>query len=263
MNQTRRGKLEEKEISPSSEDLRVRSAVVMALTPPSLKYCDNLLSLLLFLEKYDDYHRLGGEISLFHCAYDVVKSRLDTQIVGRSTSSETLSQALIDAFKPRSMVLLLDLLRRIQIRNQNRFGNTLNIDAIIFGTKLFVAILSSTVDIVLSKQVMVEILLQKIENLNFRNYLVTAGIRETAPTDWPVFIRERAREFNEVNLAADVMGISEGKSVVHKGHRLKRPNGEDKMSADGIVKKSPESNIGSRSERGNKSCHNYEEGLPS
>ncbi len=56
---------------------------------------------------------------------------------------------------------------------------------------MFVAILSSAADIVFSKLVMVETLLQKIESLIFRNYLLTAGIRETAPTDWPVFIRER------------------------------------------------------------------------
>jgi hypothetical protein len=44
-----------------------------SINPPLLKFCDNLLVQLLFLERYDDYWNLDGDISLFH----VIKNRLD------------------------------------------------------------------------------------------------------------------------------------------------------------------------------------------
>jgi hypothetical protein len=60
-------------------ETRLQNQVVASLTPPLLKNCENLLVLLLFLEKFQDYRNLGGNISLFYCAYDVITNRLDIE----------------------------------------------------------------------------------------------------------------------------------------------------------------------------------------
>jgi hypothetical protein len=55
----------------------LQNHVVASLTPPLLRTCENLLVLLLFLERFQDYQNLGGTISLFHCAYDVKKKWIE------------------------------------------------------------------------------------------------------------------------------------------------------------------------------------------
>ena len=61
---------EGEEIAERKERKRFHNQVVASLAPPLLKSCENLLVLLLFLERYQDYQNLGGNISLYYCAYD-------------------------------------------------------------------------------------------------------------------------------------------------------------------------------------------------
>ena len=53
---------DEREISQATENPRFQSAVVVSLTPPTLRFCDDLLSLLLFLDKFEEYSRLGEKL---------------------------------------------------------------------------------------------------------------------------------------------------------------------------------------------------------
>ena len=80
----------------------------MSLTPPTLRFCDDLLSLLLFLDKFEEYSRLGGEIALYPCVYGVVRNRLDERTSWRLESQETLIQALLEAFRSSSIFVLLE-----------------------------------------------------------------------------------------------------------------------------------------------------------
>ncbi len=101
--------------------------------------------------------------------------------------------------------MLLDILRRIEFRGQGTGNGSINVDVIVHGTKLFVAVLESKSSLVVSKQAVVGIFLQKIRNKSFANYVVTCGLRELSYSQWTNFIRDRVREFNEVNLAASVI----------------------------------------------------------
>ena len=109
----------------SSSDSRTINKVVASIQPPILKYCDNLLTLLLFLEKYDDYRHLGGDISLYYCAYDVIKNRLSRSIDWSNASKEEIEMALLTILSPSSNYAILDLLNQVQLKNQG--SNNLNI----------------------------------------------------------------------------------------------------------------------------------------
>ncbi len=83
-------------------------------------------------------------------------------------------------------------------------------------------VLESKPNLVVSKQVVVDIFLQKIKNKNFANYVITCGLRELSYSQWSVFIRDRAREFNEASLAASFMGISKERSTVQSDSKVQK-----------------------------------------
>jgi hypothetical protein len=109
-----RGNCEKKDKKLS--EVRLQNQVVASLTPPLLKNCENLLVMLLFLERFQDDKNLGGNIYLFYCAYDVIKNRLDIEERdGSSTPEKELQDALKLAFAPSSSFLLLDLLSQSSV----------------------------------------------------------------------------------------------------------------------------------------------------
>ncbi len=57
------------------------------------------------------------------------------------------------------IVLLLDILRRVEFRGQSSGNGSISVDIIVHGTKLFVAVLESKPNLVVSKQVVVDIFL--------------------------------------------------------------------------------------------------------
>jgi hypothetical protein len=173
----------EKKDKKLSED-RLHNQVVASLTPPLLKNCENLLILLLFLEKYHDYQNLGGNISLYHCAYDVIKNRLDCEERDWASASEKdLQAALKLAFAPSSSFLILDLLNQVQLRNQGSIS--LNVDGLRHGTQLFIQIASWRSGIAISKSLIFETFLGKLKCQGFREYLARSGLCDQEYSEWP------------------------------------------------------------------------------
>ena len=223
--------ISEKKDKKLSED-RLQNHVVASLTPPLLKTCENLLVLLLFLEKFQDYQNLGGTISLFHCAYDVIKNRLDFEERDwASVSEKDLQVALKLAFAPSSSFLVLDLLNQVQLRNQGSMS--LNVDGLRHGTQLYVQIASWRSGMAISKSLIFETFLGKLRSQAFREYLTRSGLRDQEYSEWPKFIVQRALEFNETRLAAKMMGMSlqEGKPSCGKSlERSFRQQGSQESS---------------------------------
>jgi hypothetical protein len=208
LRRERRGMTEEKsnverpkipieENSQEYGESRIQSRVFASISPPLLKFCDNLLVLLLFLEKYNDYCNLGGDISLFHCAYDVIKNRLDDQKEWAKMEKGEIEKGLLAAFLPSSSFAFLDMLNQVQLRNQG--FQTLNVDALLHDTRLYARIVSMKSNLAISRQVIFDTYLGKIKNFKFRDYLVQSGFREIDPPGWPPFITQRAMEFNDLN----------------------------------------------------------------
>ncbi len=70
---------------------------------------------------------MGGEIALYQCVYDVVRNRLDERTSWRLESQDTLIQALLEVFRPSSIFVLLDILRRIEFRGQSTGNGSINV----------------------------------------------------------------------------------------------------------------------------------------
>ena len=133
----------------SRGSMSVQTRVVASVVPPVLNSCNDLLTMLLFLDQYRSYVQLGGDIPLINCAMEVVLNRLDEDTDWSKKSTEDLTKELVAAYAPRSVFAFYGLLQAVQIRNQGTA--ILNVDSIQKGTRLYVRIVREKASLAIAR----------------------------------------------------------------------------------------------------------------
>jgi hypothetical protein len=114
--------------SRSMRESLPQTKILAALNPPVLANCEDLVSLLLFLERWESYSLIGGEVPLLHCSMTVVENRLEKGRRWRDLTNEQLARSLLEAFAPKSRFELFGLLQKVQLKNQG--ARLLNVDSL-------------------------------------------------------------------------------------------------------------------------------------
>jgi len=200
--------IEEKQVQRNRYgNQNVQSVYVSSIRPPFLQTCSNILELLKFLDRYDEYNKLGGEIKLVCCLSSVLIEQISFEVKNfGNLSDDKIKELLKDSFKPKNKFEFYYILQELKFYGCQ--GNL--IDAVKWRqfVKTFNFIVKLCEGYLLSKQEIMNIFLNKIVNEKFRVFLIRSGVKDVDYERFNSFAFSCAEEWNQFQISAKLMNIN-------------------------------------------------------